>query len=204
MTTTTLGTHNLHDRAGWPTPFADVILFTEAVPARVREFLAPGYVVRPCRWQKDLVIAWRRGIFIPTRERYRLAHTGIPKVTPRRGTFIIEGILNGQQTALVVEHRINAAFAPFIRGEKYYRPRMWQLHTSITRRAIRRLHERGFDVLAGGDLNTPRGVAGYKGLIHEYGEGLDRLGSTQPLVDVVTLSREGSDHKRLRAELVTR
>lgn len=201
MTTTTIGTHNLHDLAGWPTPFADVILFTEAVPARVREFLEPGYVVRACRWQKDLVIAWRRGTFVPTCTRYRLAHPGIPKVTPRRGTFIIEGHLGGVPTALVAEHRINAAFPPFIRGERLYRPRMWQLHTSITRRTVRRLLERGYVVLAGGDLNTPRGVSGYKGLLREYGHGFDRIAASARLEAVETLSREGSDHPRLRAEL---
>lgn len=206
---TTFGTHNLHDHDGEPTPFADIIFFTEAIPRRVRRALKPhGYVIAVCPWQRDLVIAWRRGVFIPDRnklgrikKRYVPAHPGIPLVTPHRGTFWINGSLadDAVKTTLLDEHRINAAFPPFKRGEPKLRPRFWRLHTRITLRVIRRRERLGALVLAGGDTNTPRGVSAYQGVLHEGGDHFDRVGSTQPLEDVEYLSRKGSDHPRLRA-----
>lgn len=207
--TTTFATHNLHDETGTPTPFADVLLFTEAIPARVSEALPLSYVVAPCRWQRDLVIAWKRDAFTPKRNRrgrivkhYRLAHPGLAKVTPHRGTYWINGWLaDGTPATLLVEHRINAAFPPFVRGERWLRPRYWRRHTRITLRIIRRRIRRGAVVLAGGDQNTPTGVSAYQGVLHEVGTHYDRLGSSLPIGDVDVLSRKGSDHSRLRASV---
>lgn len=206
---TTFGTHNLLDHVGTPSVFADILLFTEAIPERVRASLEPlGYVVAPCRWQKDLVIAWKRGTFEPKRDRkgriksrWLLAHPGVAKVTPHRGTYWIKGTLDDRRTVLLVEHRINAAFPPYRRGEATFRRASWSWHTRLTLRQIRRFRRQGLLVIAGGDLNTTHGVSGYKGELHEAGAHFDRLGSTQPIRAVELLSNMGSDHPRLKAEI---
>lgn len=205
---TTLGTHNLLDNSGTPTGFADVILFTEAIPARIIAELGDDYDIHVCRWQKDLVVATRKGVFTVKRERYFPAVPGVKKVTPHRGTYELEGILHTEDnadTAIEAEHRINAGFPPFRRGEGWFRSAMWKFHTAATLRRIRHHKRKGRLVLAGGDLNTPNGIWGYKGTLREVGNGIgrgyDRLGCTRPLGDVESLSRMGSDHPRLRATL---
>jgi hypothetical protein len=197
----TLGTHNLHDETGHPTPFADVILFTEAIHSEVRDELATTHDVYVCWQQRDLIIAVSKRLEQGRVKRhYRLVHPGVAKVTPHRGTFWLTLRLNGQPCAIVVEHRINAAFPPFKRGEPWFRRAMWRRHTRVTLRIIAR-HRRKFrHVLCGGDVNTPRGVKGYPGL-HEVGDHYDRLASTRPLRDLVVMSRMGSDHPRLRARV---
>lgn len=193
-----LGTHNTLDGAAVASPFADVLLFTEAIPSKVRVELRDSHDVYVCRFQRDLIIAIRKTLAVEhVREHYRLVHPGIAKVTPHRGTYWLTLLLEGRPTAILVEHRINAAFPPFKRGERVYRPAMWRLHTKVSLRIIARLRH-GRRVLAGGDVNTPRGVAGYPGL-HEVGDHFDRLASTRPLTGVERLARGGSDHNRLRA-----
>lgn len=197
----TLGTFNTLDGKGKVTPFADVLLLTEAIPRKVRHELRDTHDVYVCRFQKSLIIAIRKTLSQErVRTHYRLVHPGIAKVTPHRGTFWLSLRLNGRPTAIVVEHRINAAFPPFRRGERWYRPRMWRLHTKVTMRIIARHKRKGRRVLAGGDVNTPRDVKGYPGL-HEVGDHLDRLASTTPLFDLEVMSRMGSDHPRLRARV---
>ena len=61
------------------------------------------------------------------------------------------------------------------------------------------LKKKGYTIYAGGDLNTPIGVSGYRGVLNEVGRKYDRLGSTRELTDAKRLSRLGSDHFRLRA-----
>ena len=197
-----VGTHNTLDGAAVASPFADVLLFTEAIPRKVRIELADTHDVYVCRYQKDLCIAIRKTLGQEkVRSHYRLVHPGIAKVTPHRGTFWLTLLLEGKPTAVLVEHRINAAFPPFKRGERFYRPRMWRLHTKISLRIIDRQKRKGRRVLAGGDVNTPHGVVGYPGL-HEVGDHFDRLASTRPLAEVERLSRGGSDHHRLRATVL--
>lgn len=195
----TLGTHNLHDHTGVATPFASIILFTEAIHSEVRDELGHTHDVYPCRFQKDLVIAISKRLKVEqVRSHYRLVHPGIAKVTPHRGTFWLTLLLEGRPTAILVEHRINAAFPPFKRGERVYRPRMWRLHTRVTMRIIGRLARNGRRVLAGGDANAVRGVKGYPGM-HEVGDHFDRLASTTRLRSPEVMSRMGSDHPRLKA-----
>lgn len=196
---TTLGCFNTLDGKGTVTDFADILLLTEAIPAKVRTELAATHNVYVCKYQHDLIIAIRKTMSQERiRPHYRLVHPGIAKVTPHRGTFWLTLTLNGRPATVLVEHRINAAFPPFKRGERWYRPRMWRLHTKVSLRIIARQKRKGRRVLAGGDVNTPRGVKGYPGL-HEVGEHFDRLASTQPLRSPEVMSRMGSDHNRLRA-----
>lgn len=197
----TLGTHNTLDGRAPATDFADVLLFTEAIPVKVRAELADTHEVYVCRFQKDLVIAISKRLEQgKVRPHYRLVHPGLAKVTPHRGTFWLTLNLAGVPTAVVVEHRINAAFPPFRRGERWFRPRMWRMHTRVTLRIIARHRRKHRQVLVGGDTNTPRGVKGYPGL-HEVGDHFDRLASSRPLRDLVVMSRMGSDHPRLRVRV---
>lgn len=194
---TTIGTHNLLDGKAPATPFAHIIFFTEA-PRRVRNEALDLYRVYVCKRQRDLAIAVGGDLAGDDfAEHYKKAHWGIPKVTPNRGTYWLTD--DKAKVALVVEHRINAAFAPFKRGEGLFRKTMWEMHTRMTLRIVRRLKRQGYTVYSGGDLNTPRGITGYRGVLNEQGGGLDRLGSTRKLVDVEVLSPLGSDHHRLRA-----
>lgn len=203
----TIGTHNLHDQAGRPSPFADIVLFTEADPTRLRRTFTAlrGWTVVVCRQQPDLAVAHRRRLFKLEGIRYRRAHEGAAKVTPHRGTWVLDGILAGRDATLIVEHRINAAFPPYRRGEAAFRTRCWQTHTEMTLDLINEARAAGQLVIAGGDLNTPRGVSGYRGVLDEVGRGFDRLGVTAKgtrLHSVAYLGNAGSDHPRLRAELV--
>lgn len=201
----TIGTHNLHDEDGRAGAFADVLLLTEAVAHGTTGVIARleprGYTVHVCAKQRDLVIAYLAGIFAPTRDRYVRVHGGLRKVTPHRGTFLLIGLLYGVPAVLLVEHRINAAFEPYKRGEALLRSLAWKWHTRRTLALLRRYKRRGYLIVAGGDLNTPRGVAGYAGVLEEVGAGYDRLGATRPLEDVEIGIRAGSDHHRLSATL---
>lgn len=198
------GTHNLHDHAGKATAFADIIVFTEAIASEVKKALQPkGYVIVVCKEQKDLVIAYRPDAFQPTHEpRYKLIHGGRAKVTPHRGTFWLKGRLRGKKAVIIVEHRINAAFPPFVRGEPRFRQYNWRKHTRFTVGLIKRFIKRGWIVLAGGDLNAIRTVKGYRGNLKEYGKHFDRLGTHGVRSrNFRVLSRKGSDHPRLVVEI---
>lgn len=199
MPALTLATHNLLDGAAAATPFGDVILLTEAIPAKVRDQIGDSHAVFVCQRQQDLVIAACAPLLSNASEHYEKALFGAKKVSPHRGTFWLTGRIHGEKVALLVEHRVNAAFPPYKRGEALFRKLAWWSHTRMTLRIIRRLKKRGYTVHAGGDLNTPSGVRGYRGVLNEVGKGLDRLGSTKRLSDVQTLSKNGSDHHRLRA-----
>jgi hypothetical protein len=213
MSLRSFGTHNLHDTAGVPTFFADVVLFTEAVPSSIRAKVRArrarlagrlsGYTVRVCKDQRDLVVALRRRHYKVTGVLYFPAHGGRAEVSPHRGTFVVETIerATGRRVVFIVEHRVNAAFEPFIRGEAEWRADRWAKHTAMTEAIIRKYLRDGWAVRAGGDLNTPRLVPGY-GLdidVDERGTGLDRLASSDVIRHFEVLSRKGSDHPRLRA-----
>lgn len=205
----TLGAHNLHDHAGVPSFFADVVLFTEAVPptiiakaraarARVAGRLS-GYTVRVCKSQRDLAIALKRRHYKVTGVRYFPAHGGLAEVSPHRGIFVVETIerATGRRVVFIVEHRINAAFPPYVRGEARFRRTCWETHTALLLWVLEEYA--GWEIRAGGDLNTPARVNGYKGRLNEVGHGLDRLGSNGRLRNFEVLTRKQSDHPRIRA-----
>lgn len=199
----TVGTHNLHDHTGTPTPFADVLIFTEAIHSEVRDELGTTHNVYVCRYQRDLVIAISKRLkTADVREHYRLVHPGVAKVTPHRGEFWLTLRLQGDPTAIQAGHWINAAFPPYRRGEATFRRLMWRRHQRISLRIIRRHIRNGRKVIAGGDLNTPRGIKGYAGVLHEVGDHFDRLGSTRLLRAPAVMSRMGSDHPRLKATVL--
>lgn len=217
--TFTWGTHNLHDEQGIPTMFADAVMFTEAIPhtivddlgtptiraraaraARHAKLRSTGHAVITCRQQPDLVFVCRRRLFKVTGRSYTKYVDGRRRVTPNRGTFIVFATHRetGKPIAFVGEHRINAAFRPWIRGERTFREAAWKRHTDGTWDTIRRLIDSGYVVCAGGDVNTPEGIPGYPIYMHERGDHYDRLASTVQLGPAEYLSRKGSDHPRLR------
>ena len=90
--TLTIGTHNLLDGKAPATPFADIIFFTEAYPARRPR----GYRLYACKRQRDLSIAVGAGLFLSgSEEHYAQAIFGAKKVSPHRGTYWITGHING-------------------------------------------------------------------------------------------------------------
>lgn len=213
MTGPTLGTHNTHDEAGRVTLFADAVGYTEAKPRKVRNKVAArlsrirarlgGYRVRVCRRQRDLVFVCRRKVWRITGTRYVPVHGGRAGVSPHRGTFVIEAerVATGAPEVFLLPHRVNAAFAPWVRGEADWRSARWHAHAETDDRLTAEYLARGFEVHALGDVNTPPKVLGFAALPWEVGRGFDRIASTIDLVDVKYLGRAGSDHPRLRARL---
>lgn len=193
-----LGTHNLLDGKAPATPFADILFFTEAGGAS--RAALKGYEIHTCQKQRDLMIAVAHSVGLNDLEgHYSQAIFGARKVSPHRGTYWLTDDV--AKVALIVEHRINAAFEPYKRGEKLFRKLAWWSHTRMTLRIIRRLKRKGYTLYAGGDLNTPIGVSGYKGTLHEVGRKYDRLGSTKRIHKARRLPRLGSDHFRLKGEV---
>ena len=194
--TLTIGTHNLLDGKAPATPFADIIFFTEVLNAPGPS-IGTGYKTYITGKQRDLAISVHESLGWNLTPRYSKALFGAKKVSPHRGTLLLTDDV--AKVALIVEHRINAAFPPYKRGEALFRRLAWWSHTRLTLKIIRRLKKKGYTIYAGGDLNTPVGVSGYKGVLNEVGRKYDRLGSTRELTDAKRLSRLGSDHFRLRA-----
>lgn len=199
----TVGEANLHDAAGTPTYFASLIVFTEAIPDRIRATLPMHYKMLTCLPQPDLVVVYDSRIFRRDRLhriRYVKYVDGWAKVTPNRGTFTVPLVHRASKRKIRVnaEHRINAAFHPFIRGEAEFRAAAWLKHTHATLATMRRQDKAGLLVVSAGDDNTPHGVHAYPGW-NEAGEHFDRIGSNAELSDLKVLSKEGSDHNRIRA-----
>lgn len=203
-----VGTHNLLDGKGTATPFADLLLFTEAIPYLVRQQIGKSHEVRSCPEQRDLTVAWRRTLpveelgahYFPvvTREE---AEAG---VTPHRGTWVLKLRLHDTRVKVLIGHRINAAFPPFKRGEDAFRAEEWTQHRTTDARIIIVAKRNGWEVIAGGDLNTPPDVAGYPHSLRlaEARKGLDRIATTGAIIGARNLSRVGSDHPRLKCEVI--
>ena len=203
MSPFSVGTHNLHDLAGIPTAFADLIGFTEAIPKAVKsKLLGRGYKVLTCWQQRDLVLAYDAKVFKKVwTTRYKRVVNGRRRVTPNRGTWRIRlrVIATGELVDVFLEHRINAGFPPYVRGEATFRRQAWQRHTSVTLKWIHRSISKGRKVIAFGDLNTPHGVKGYRSVLGEVGSHFDRIGAHGFRLDsVLYMDRAGSDHLRLR------
>jgi hypothetical protein len=205
----TIGAHNLHDEKGTPTLFADVIVFTEAIPDKIaRVIQGTTYRMAICLPQPDLVVVYNTNTIRRDRlhrPRYAKYVDGWALVTPNRGTFTVPLIHRAtkRRIRLNAEHRINAAFAPFVRGEPTFRAAKWKSHTAGTLATMHRQDAAGLLVVSAGDDNTPYGVRAYPGF-HEVGEHFDRIGSNAELSHLQVLSREGSDHSRIRAVVTER
>ena len=200
-----LGTHNTLDGRAPGTAFADVIVFTEAIGHKLRKQLAKTHEVFQCERQKDLCIAIVRRIasrIENLKEHFRLIHPGIAKVTPHRGIYWLTFILDGVKHVIFCEHRINAAFAPWKRGEKFFRSQAWKSHTRTITRKIKRWIKKGYAILGGGDTNTRRQDDAYPVKGYERGRVLDRLfAHGYRLGPTRVMSKMGSDHHRVRVSV---
>lgn len=203
----TVGTHNLHDEAGEPSLFADLIVFTEAIPAKIAALVkGTPFRMLVCRQQPDLVVVYDSRIFrrqFGKLLRYVKYVDGWAHVTPNRGTFTVPLVVKAvrRRARVNAEHRINAAFDPFIRGEAVFRAAKWREHTDGTLDIMRRQDEAGLLVISAGDDNTPHGVRAYPGYC-EAGAHFDRIGSNAVLRSVKVGPKRGSDHNELSAVVV--
>lgn len=216
MVTFAVSAHNVHDWAGDPSLAADVCFIVEAeartIRAKARALRRKtgarlsGKRVLVCKQQKDLVLVVARDLFKVESVEYHLAHKGVAKVTPHRGTFVVKGRFRktGRKAAFVVEHRINSWWKNE-RGEKAFRAKCWVEHTGLTLSIIGVLHMDGYVVFAGGDLNTPRNVLGYRGVLTEVSTSLDRLACSPwaSLSDFRRGPKRGSDHHEIEATAST-
>lgn len=202
-----VGTHNLnvHDGKAEARGFAAWLMFTEAKRGEVAVELTDDYVVDECRLQRALVVAWRVGTFTRTGSTYRLAHPGLRKVTPHRGTYAVLGVdAEDKATALVVEWRVNGARPPYRRGEATLRRMLHAIHGRVTRRMVNRLRDKGYVVHVAGDPNLPRWERAYPYLPYEVksSSGPDRIGSTRRLGEVTEVKAAEAIHPRLRARVM--
>lgn len=208
--------HNLRDWAGDPDVTADVCFFTEAEAKTIRtkvrawrrtaQARLSGKRVLVCKQQRDLVLVVSRRLFKVESVEYRLAHEGVAGVTPHRGTFVVRGRFrkNGRKAAFVLEHRINSWWKNE-RGERAFRAKCWIGHTNLTLSIVGVLHMDGYVVFAGGDLNAPRNVLGYRGQLDEVSTSLDRL-ACSPWASLTGFRRgpkRGSDHHEIEATAST-
>jgi hypothetical protein len=201
-----VGTWNTLDGKADESTFGkDVVLFTEAIPAEVRRELSATHMVYVCHDQRDLIVAVHRRLKPRLRNHeYRKAHGGIVLVTPKRGTWKLELELLAIDALLdvIIDHRINAAFPPFIRGERIIRSRFWKKHTGITKDMIRESKARAANderaILYGGDPNTPKTVTAVGNVLaHEEGTGKDRLASNRKIQNFEVGPKSGSDHHNI-------
>lgn len=199
------GTHNLLDGAAEGEGWAKVMLLTEA-PMDIRsDLIAATHRLFRVRRQRDLVIGMRFDIakdMTNVKRHYKLVHIGVVKVTPHRGIFWLTFEYDGKRYAVICEHRINAWFKPWIRGERWFRERMWHRHESKTVALIKRLEAKGYEVIiAGGDPNTLPGVPAYGGELNEtLRANKDRVAVNRPIRRAfVNLPKRGSDHHGVKA-----
>jgi hypothetical protein len=200
-------THNLLDGQAEARGLgASVVLFCEApkdlLRKKTKDRVKGTHKLFRVRRQRDLVIALKKSIAdeaIKVRKHYKLVHVGRKKVTPHRGIFWITFEYRGEKYAIICEHRINAWYAPWIRGEKKFRTEKWHKHTAASNKIQRRLIDKGYIIIAGGDPNAPEGVEAYPLLNETIKAHLDRVAMSDEIGNVRIMKKGGSDHHRLRA-----
>jgi hypothetical protein len=194
------GSHNQGDEAASPDSGWDVQCLTER-----SSDAQPNWADRhKSRMLKGLAIDWNPDVLDVRRKDSFIAHYGIPKVTPNRGTLWIEATLTTAawiDVAVVCSHRINDNDGSDHPVTKWIRRRRWDRHDRKDRRLFRRLERRGFLVLYGGDINDR--TAGIEPLVRELNGRYDALGHSVDkrlrLCGITTGGRDGSDHQRFTA-----
>lgn len=145
-----VATHNQGDRAASPDHGWDVQCLTERSPG-------PGPVWarrHTARGIKGLAIDHDPRVLRSVARGSALAHLGVPRLTPARGTLweCYRHVPTGRRVAVVCDHRINDPRGR-VRALPLVRWSLWRLHRLVTRRVIRRLQRRGYAVFYGGDPN---------------------------------------------------
>jgi hypothetical protein len=126
----------------------------------------------------------------------KVAHIGLVKVTPTRGTLYLAGRYEGHKLAVLCSHRINDPHGTEGRPFGPMRRLLWQVHAALDRRLARKFIKRGYAVILGTDMNDR--TAGLDPLYRLLLGHLDAFGFTSKLLKLVkrlrSIGRRGSDH----------
>lgn len=141
-----LRAHNQHDQ-GVENGNYDVACLTECsntVSGNVERYRSRFVKGVAIDWNPDVIEVWAKG--------FRIAHPGILKRTPRRGTVFIRGrhLASKRKVAVLCSHRINQRYEGRF-------PRIaikfWNLHAALDKRLIKRLIKHDYLVFLGSDIN---------------------------------------------------
>ena len=219
----TVGCHNLHQGRATPTGFADIIGWQEAEGRACRRRIRKldGYGHYPAREDAGGRLGPGRNTISWDEDRFRLlgaghqlaAHGGMRGRLPLFITWVrLADRFTGQQVKVFNVHFPNGAWAaedgrvamPYTgrrRGQ-------WRRYREALKRRVRHAQRNGLAVVVLGDTNRHRW--GVLPLVTEIRPrkpaarpGYDRIGVSGAAVDgpLETLSRAGSDHRRLRATI---
>lgn len=197
MTTVRLLTWNQGDVGESPATGWDVACLQERSPHQ-----PPKWAERfTSRALKGLAIDWNPDVFEVHKKGAPIAHIGLAKVTPTRGTLYVLGITHVSNTgdtiplAVICSHRLNdpdgdtRAYGPI-------RRLIWNVHARLDARLARRFERQGYVVLFGGDINDRE--AGLAPLVRQLRGHYDALGYTRSkrvhLTNLSSIGRRGSDH----------
>lgn len=189
-------THNQADIAV-ERPGYDIACLTE------RSAYVPNHVERhTSKLLKGLAIDYDPDVFEVHKRRFAVAHPGIPKRSPRRGTLWVKGVWlsTGTKVAVVCSHRINNASGPVKRSHRALAERLWKRHEALDARISRRLIKRGYVVLFGGDINNHTALLTPLTRAAKTFRHYDAIGySGARLLSCETSSGGGSDHAAFTA-----
>lgn len=195
MTAVRLATHNCGDVAETPATGWDVQCLTERsskpLPKHVERHTSKRLKGLAIDWDPDVLTVRKRGA--------KMAHPGLAKFSPNRGTIWVEGFLTEApevKVAVVCSHRLNdphgarRSFGPI-------RELIWKVHAAQDRRLFERLSKRGFVVLYGGDINDrTAGLEPLTRLLRGHYDALGYSKGARPVGQPVNGGRLGSDHAR--------
>lgn len=193
-------THNQQDRAT-ENGGADVYCLTE----RARTTQLKDYEAYVPGRNRSLGIYTDPDVLVVRRRRYKVAHPGLARVTPSRGTAYVKCrmVETGQKVAVLCGHRVNDHDGAAGRPGNWFRRRGWHAHRRLDARIVRSLERRGYLVVYGGDVNDrDRGVLAP--LVDVFGVGtFDRIAASRPVRAVIRHAsrRGGSDHRAYVATL---
>lgn len=121
----------------------------------------------------------------------KVAHPGLTKVTPTRGTLYLAGKYEGHLLVVLCSHRINEKWSSNPLGRL-----IWLVHAALDRRLARRFIKRGYAVILGTDMNDHH--AGLDPLYRLLRGHYDAIGFTSKTLRLVgqirSIGRRGSDH----------
>lgn len=158
-----------------PAPKAQLVLTQESGEAIVKRDL-PGYRVEVGP-NHSLVTAWDAPGFGFERSYTVCVHGGDAGFTPRRDIFV--SLFDGEnfgKLATINGHAINSAWAPrWARvPQRRRRRQLWNAYLQVLEREIAKLHQQGYVVILGADLNR-LGTWHIKGMRDCHGSGLGRI-----------------------------
>jgi hypothetical protein len=158
-----------------PAPTAQIVLTQESSSALVKRNLN-GYRVE-AGTNHSLVTAWDAPGLGFEASYTRHVHDGEARFTPSRDLFVcLFNTTDHGKVATINGHAINSAWAPLWARvpQRRRRRRLWNLYIAAIEREVAELHQRGYVVILGADLNR-LGDWQIKGLRDCHGSGLGRI-----------------------------